>query len=917
MNRKNTTYAFSLLEAVLAIAALGILAAVAIGHQGTSLESVRVAKLKCDLATINSALRIYVANGGSVNGLTDPQSILDKMKSCLSGEDEAAFVGFGGSEIDSRLAVRMFDAPDSTRPRARWNAAACRFELATSGAGVESFYLNDAFGRIDYGTEDRDPSAFAYNTRDGWIWRYSDSPPLDRQGPTPVALSATTMTVETTPASGAPVASDPVLSQLSAPLFSVSGGSYKPTQFPAEVSLRNPNPSTTSHILYSINGGDFRTYSGPLPLLPGTTITAFVTGDPSVWVPSATVEGLYTKAAPEPLATPSIATSAPQFAWDTVETVLVSISDSNDPTISSLQFQLGTAGWQTYSGEFALPLSSYPDGATIVARSVPLNEDYASSGDASAVIAPPAPPQRLLPPNVIASASNFLPSEIEAISITLEDLNKVGSVPEYRVNGGDWRTYSGTFGVTMASYPTGLLVEGRARAKSRAYLDSELSGSKIGLTPAKLKAPSILSTAPNFVPGAVETISITISDPNSSSFALDYRLNAGSWLSYRGSFQVTRASYPTGLSVEARARATSPAYVDSDITSSRIGLSQIQLRPPVVTPSAPNFMAGSVESITVAISNPNSAGSTLEYRLNGSTWRSYTAAFRVTRSTYPTGVLIEARARAVSTSYLDSPYGAASIGLKPVQLLAPVIRKSAPYFAPGVVESISITITNPNIAGSALEYRINNASWAVYSGSFNVTRSSYPSGLTIEARARATSTAYLTSPVASANILVNMGPVQKVTVTFSSLSSSAGYLNEAFIYVNGDGYYLGNSDMGAGTTVSVSIYVNPNVTNVFDLSIDTYMRSGSTITSAPLRGMDTRNGSQFTVIASSAAFAGAAPNAGKIKDLSTASNVRMVVGYEDLIITGGTPDYDYDDFMFDLKAPGNMNLIFGGYYRGM
>jgi hypothetical protein len=154
-------------------------------------------------------------------------------------------------------------------------------------------------------------------------------------------------------------------------------------------------------------------------------------------------------------------------------------------------------------------------------------------------------------------------------------------------------------------------------------------------------------------------------------------------------------------------------------------------------------------------------------------------------------------------------------------------------------------------------------------------------------------------------------------VTFSSLSSSAGYLNESFIYVNGDGYYLGNSDMGAGFTVNVDVYVNPYVTNVFDLTIDTYMRNGRNFISGALRGMDTQKGSQFTVISPSASFAGASPNAGKIKDLSTSSNLRMVVGYEDLIITGGSPDYDYDDFQFEVRAPANFNLIFGGFHRGL
>jgi len=500
---------------------------------------------------------------------------------------------------------------------------------------------------------------------------------------------------------------------------------------------------------------------------------------------------------------------------------------------------------------------------------------------------------------------------------SLQDRNESGSRLQYRVGGGAWLPYAGTFTVTRDSYPTGLSVEGRAQATCRAYLDSAVANAAIGVTTAKLKPPEISPSAPNFMAGSVESITVTINNPNTTGSTLEYRINGGSWQTYRNSFAVTRSSYPAGLPIDARARATTTAYTDSDSANTRLGLTQVQLLAPSVTSTAPNFVAGSVESIWMTLTNPNATGSTLEYRLNGSSWRAYTGSFKVTRSTYATGVLVEGRARATSTAYLDSPNGSRSIGLTPVQLAAPSIRKTSPYFAAGVVETIGITILNPNSTGSTLQYRINGGSWINYSGGFNVARSAYPSGLTIEARARATSVAYLDSPTASTTITVNSGPVQKVTLTFSSLASSAGYLNEAFIAVNGDSYYLGNSDIGAGTTVNVDIFVNPTVTNVFDLTIDTYKRSGSTFTSGALRGMDTRNGSQFTVIPAAASFAGPASNAGKIKDQSTASRIQMVVGYEDLIITGETPDYDYNDFQFEVKAPQAVNLIFGGYRRGM
>jgi hypothetical protein len=685
------------------------------------------------------------------------------------------------------------------------------------------------------------------------------------------------------------------------------------------VSISNPN-ATGSVLEYRLNTGAWQTYTATFTLTrasypSGATVEARARSTSAAFTNSDNaIASLGLTAVP--LVAPTISPSSPNFMAGSVETISVSISNPN-ATGSILEYRLNTGSWTTYSSAFSVTRSSYPSGLTVEARARSVSAAYTTSATTTSTIGLTA--VQLQAPTITRSFPNFVSGSVETVTITLTNPNPSGSSTlQYRLAGGAWTNYGSAFNLSRSTYPSGVIVEARARTASAAYLDSTSASVTIGVGAVQLQPPTITRSAPNFMAGSVETISVSLTNPNpSGSSTMQYRLNSGSWQNYSNAFNVTRSNYPSGLTIDARARASTSAYIHSTNSTTTIGLTPVQLQTPTISPNANNFMAGSVDSISVSITNPNASGSALEYRLAGGSWISYSGSFTVSRTSYPSGVIIEARARSTSAAFSDSLTASRSVGLTPVQLQSPTIRKSAPYFAAGVVETVSITIINPNSTGSSLEYRLNGGSWLTYSNAFNVTRATYANGVTIEARARATSAAYLDSPVASATVAVNTDPVQRVTVTFSSMSSSAGYLNESFIYVNGDGYYLGNSDMGAGFTVNVDVYVNPYVTNVFDLTIDTYMRSGSNVISGALRGMDTRNGSQFTVISSNASFAGAAPNAGKIKDLSTSSNLRMVVGYEDLIITGGSPDYDYDDFQFEVRAPANFNLIFGGYYRGL
>jgi type II secretory pathway pseudopilin PulG len=556
---KRSVAGLSLLETILVIAAIGILAAVAIVRQGPSLEDVRVAKLQCDLATINTSLKTYVANGGSVAGLSNPQQIIDKMKTVRSEEDSASYVGFRGTAIDTRLAVRLMTDTESSRVRAVWNASASQFELQTTGTGVEAFYLDDALGRVAYGTEERSQSAFAFNTGNGWIWNYADAAPLSPPAPTDIPISPDPGGSGSGSGGGGGSLVDPVLTRLSPPVFSVPGGSYPPSQFSFPLTLSNPNPADSSRILYSVNGEEFQIYTGPVTIASDAVVAAFTTGDPYTWIPSATAEVSYVKAPPTQLTEPVVSPSAQQFAWGSTETITVTISNPNDSKVSSLEYQIDGSGWQAYSGPIELSVDDYANGVAVTARAVPANEDYAVSQTAIAAISPAADPEKLLAPTIRTSAPDFIIHQIETIQITLDDLNPKGSSLDYRINGGAWVSYNGPIEVTREAYETGLVIDARATATSRAYTGSDPTSATIGLTAVQLLPPSIGTSAPNFLAGSIDRITVTITDPNQEGSALQSRINGRDWQDYSGPFTVTRAANPTGLIVEARAKSVDPA----------------------------------------------------------------------------------------------------------------------------------------------------------------------------------------------------------------------------------------------------------------------------------------------------------------------------------------------------------------------
>lgn len=285
---------FSLLELIITIAIIGVIVTLGVSLITDDAGSAHVAKLESDVSTLNQMVAVYVADGGSVAGLTSAQAVIDKMKRIRPQSEWQRHVGTAsGRLLDVRLRARLTARPDSdNNPRAVWNRTKQRFELSqTSGSAVSEFYLDESLAAADFGSEKRTKSAVSFNAgTKGWVWGAAVADPTASYlNPQPVGTP--------TPASGfdpnesAPSSSDPptddsggdgggtggggdggpaqpTLTLLPRPVITPAGGTFAFGSFPTSATISsNGALPAVSKLMYRINSGAWIEYAGSSILL--------------------------------------------------------------------------------------------------------------------------------------------------------------------------------------------------------------------------------------------------------------------------------------------------------------------------------------------------------------------------------------------------------------------------------------------------------------------------------------------------------------------------------------------------------------------------------------------------------------------------------------------------------------------------
>lgn len=319
---------FSLMEIMIALVLIISVAAVVVDKFATTNVSVGNTKLTSDVRKLNEVVAVYLASGGSLDGITTAQGVLDKLKMVMPTNETNRQVGImTGRGIDVRQVATTQSSKQatSTNLRAFWNSATKQFTLATTGTGgVASFDLDDTLAgkpvTVDTG---RVQSNELYNGSAGWIWASGNNNSLASLTPNAPTLqntsvssqldptlapsssssssssgssstsssstssttssssssSSSTSTSSTGSVSGSlPTGSTP--GTLPTPIITTKGGRFSDTTFPSQVFI-DPNaaPAAVSTLEYQLTGptgtvGAWTPYTGPLTVPSGYTVTA-------------------------------------------------------------------------------------------------------------------------------------------------------------------------------------------------------------------------------------------------------------------------------------------------------------------------------------------------------------------------------------------------------------------------------------------------------------------------------------------------------------------------------------------------------------------------------------------------------------------------------------------------------------------
>ncbi len=462
--------AFSLLEVLVTIAVLGILAIVAVESTTRLREGATATKLDSDVAAINQSIKVYLANGGNLDGVTDPAAVLEKLKTRREASDAAAFAGFRSDMIDQRVVPVLQTVAEAAQrtPRAVWNATAKRFDMAQQGAaGVARFELDAAAGRADHGVESREAGAVALNRGDGWIWNYEDAAPPVLSGPGTIPV--------TTPTPLVPAAPTPP-GRLQAPVFSTPGGTYRYNTFPDTVTITNP--SGTGQIMvgrsWTADGVQWEAYTGPVTIEPGSHLLAFVQSPGGEYTDSVASSGTYELEIIE-LEAPRIEPSASLMDLDSNQTVSIQIVNPNPSDYRSyVEYALSDGNYVRYEGPLSISPSSHAAGFEIAARVVPSMRGFEASEPVTRWL-----PVKLRPPLIDKKQTGAIfditlfdrnPANVGTLRYLIQDL-RTGTRTA-------WQDYSAAFAIDGSLYGKGFEVVTYAATTSTRHLDSSESSAQ-------------------------------------------------------------------------------------------------------------------------------------------------------------------------------------------------------------------------------------------------------------------------------------------------------------------------------------------------------------------------------------------------------------------------------------------------------
>jgi prepilin-type N-terminal cleavage/methylation domain-containing protein len=371
--------AFSLVEALIVVAVIGIVAALGGAVFSNVVTSAQEQKLVSDVDTLNRSVVAYLGAGGDLSKAKSPEEVLNALKHSMSSASRVPTLS--GSKIDERLTFTMQSGNEAGTDswRAYWDGSINRFVLGKSGntPGIKGFILDDSLTAKTVEDENA-KSSMLYAAKDSWIWDYQEVPVTIPAGPSVMPVSVVSDSSATPIPVGPGGGGAGSLTPLAAPSFSVSSGAYPISSFNLPLTIANPNPAGASALFYSIDFGNWKAYTGPLSVPPGSVVAAQAIATNDLYADSSRVDQTY-DFIPGSLIPPVISPDRPELGLFTGRTVNVTLVEQNPSSISRMQYKIGGDPWTDYTTPFKLDRNAYPSGALVQARAMPLTPSYTSS----------------------------------------------------------------------------------------------------------------------------------------------------------------------------------------------------------------------------------------------------------------------------------------------------------------------------------------------------------------------------------------------------------------------------------------------------------------------------------------------------------------------------------------------------------
>lgn len=299
--KRTASSGISLVELIITVAVLAIVATISVLAVNGVNRSAQHSKLNSDVQTLNSAIKLYVSNGGNLGSLTTPADVLAKLKTSRSQNDRKLHVGApSGRFIDPRVAA--VDVPETSwKRRATYDSGNQRFNAASTGPGVE-FVLDETIAEAAAIIETRSHGAVSYAQNSSWVWDHTaTNNPSAPQGPS--VFNTNPNVTDTTPTPPPPPPPPPPTPpgpgpgptpppqpnapRLATPIYDKGWGSYSETEFPLQVTITNRPPPAIADAIYQINNDAWLPYTGPVSVPMNSSLRAqFLSTDPNAHIDS-------------------------------------------------------------------------------------------------------------------------------------------------------------------------------------------------------------------------------------------------------------------------------------------------------------------------------------------------------------------------------------------------------------------------------------------------------------------------------------------------------------------------------------------------------------------------------------------------------------------------------------------------------